>query len=274
MKNVKKLLGLTLAGTMMFGLVACGSSSSSSSTAASVAEEAAAEAESVVEEAAEEAASVAEEAAAEAESAVEEVAEEAASVADEVAAEADPDAEPTAIFHGSNVEDYAGTWTLVQVYADGATADAVENAATIELTLTEDPSELVDEAAYIHNRVYNMSGILTFGIDAINEELAAEDVDAYKGSTAWSDWPQGAVVTEGNWYEQPGAATMRFQDIDICGLFLDQIAGIDADIDTTERTLIIGQNNQGQLLLGYSEEHLERPGTEGDWTYCLIFDKN
>ena len=27
------------------------------------------------------------------------------------------------------------------------------------------------------------------------------------------------------------------------------------------------------LDLGASEEHLERPGEEGDWTYCLIFDK-
>ena len=66
---------------------------------------------------------------------------------------------------------------------------------------------------------------------------------------------------------------MRFQDVDAYGLFLDQIAGVSADIDTTERTLIIGLNNQGQLLLGYSEEHLERPDTEGEWTYCLIFDK-
>lgn len=268
MKNVKKMLGLALAGTMMFGLVACGSSSSDSSTT-SASTEAAAEAETVAE--------VAEEAATEAATeAAEEVATEApaeeAAAETEVAAEADPNAEPTAIFHNSNVEDYAGTWTLTQVYADGATADAQADAMTIELTLTEDPSELVDEAAYIHNRVYNMSGIITYNLDSINDQLAEEDLDVYKGSTAWSDWPQGAVVTEGNWYEQPGAATMRFQDIDIYGLFLDELAGVDAD--TTERTLIIGMNNQGQLLLGYSDEHLERPGTEGDWAYCLIFDKN
>ena len=81
------------------------------------------------------------------------------------------------------------------------------------------------------------------------------------------------MVTDGEFYKQPGPATMRFKDVDDYGLFLDQVAGVSADIDTTEKTLIIGMNGEGQLLLGYSEEHLERPGTEGEWVYCLIFDK-
>ncbi|MDE6922416.1 MAG: hypothetical protein K2P01_02560, partial [Oscillospiraceae bacterium] len=84
--------------------------------------------------------------------------------------------------------------------------------------------------------------------------------------------PQGKVVAEGEFYEQPGPATMRFKDIDDYGLFLDQIAGV-SDLDTTEKTLIIGMNGNGQLLLGYSEEHIERPGTQGEWVYCLVFDK-
>lgn len=254
---MKKLLSLLLAGTMMLALVACSGDTADSSASSSTTTETSTATDSTTEE----------------ETAEEEPAAEEETAEEEPAAEPDPNAEPTALFHGSNVEDMAGTWNLVQVYADGATADAAADAMSLEITLTEDPSELVDEAAYIHNRVYNMSGTMTFGLDDINATLSADGIDSYRGSTAWSDFPQGEVVEEGNWYEQPGAATMRFQDVDAYGLFLDQIAGVSADIDTTERTLIIGLNNQGQLLLGYSEEHLERPDTEGEWTYCLIFDK-
>ncbi len=194
---------------------------------------------------------------------------------EDVAAEPDPSAPVTQLYYSSDVSEMEGSWTLSQVYAGGSTYDAVENAATFAITFSLDPSELVDEAAYIHNQVYNLTGDLTFGVAAINDALTAEGLDAgYRGSTAWSDFPQGEVVTEGEFYKQPGPATMRFQDVDVCGLFLDQLAtGAPADVDTTERSLIIGINNQGQLLLGASEEHLERPGTEGDWTYCLIFDK-
>ncbi|WP_294553273.1 hypothetical protein [uncultured Pseudoflavonifractor sp.] len=181
--------------------------------------------------------------------------------------------EPTDLDYTSDVTALEGTWTLSQVYADGATTDATAGAMSFEVSLELDPSELVDEAAYIHNQVYNLTGRLTFGLDAINQTLAADDVEEYKGSTAWSDFPQGEVVTDGDFYKQPGPATMRFKDVDDYGLFLDQVAGVSADIDTTEKTLIIGLNGEGQLLLGFSEEHLERPGTEGEWVYCLIFDK-
>ena len=188
-------------------------------------------------------------------------------------ATADPNAAPTDLFYSSDVSELEGTWNLAQVYVGGETADAVDGAATLSITFSLDPSELVDDAAYIHNQVYNLTGDLTFGVAAIQEALSAEGVDGYRGSTAWSDFPQGEVVAEGEFYKQPGPATMRFKDIDICGLFLEELSGIGADVDTTERTLIIGLNNQGQLLLGYSDEHLERPGTEGEWVYCLIFDK-
>lgn len=258
---MKKLFSLLVASAMLLSLAACGGTASESASTGS--ESAAASTES-------EAASTESEAAStESEAASEETTE-----AEEPAAEPDPNAEPTALFYGSNVEDMAGTWNLTQVYANGAATEATDGALSLEVTLTEDPSELVDEAAYIHNRVYNMSGTMTFGVDAINSTLSADGIDGYRGSTAWSDFPQGEVVEEGNWYKQPGPATMRFQDVDAYGLFLDQLAsGAPADLDTTERTLIIGLNNQGQLLLGASEEHLERPGEEGEWTYCLIFDK-
>ena len=180
---------------------------------------------------------------------------------------------PTDLDFNSSVTAMEGEWKLAQVFVDGNTSDAVENALSFKISLELDPSELVDGEAYIHNQVYNLTGYLTFGLNAITSQLAADDVESYKGSTAWSDFPQGKVVKEGEFYEQPGPATMRFKDIDDYGLFLDQIAGISGEIDTTNKSMIIGMNSDGQLLLGYSEEHMERPGTSGEWVYLLIFNK-
>lgn len=250
---MKKKIAFVSLALCLSVLAGCSSNSTATSTAAPASEPAA----------------VSSEAAAPAESTA--PAEEAET--ETVAAEPDPNAAPTDLYYSSAVTDLEGNWTLSQVYADGATTDAAENAMSFEVSLELDPSELVDEAAYIHNQVYNLTGRLTFGLDEINQTLAADEVEEYKGSTAWSDFAQGEVVTDGEFYKQPGPATMRFKDVDDYGLFLDQVAGVSADIDTTEKTLIIGLNNQGQLLLGCSEEHLERPGTEGEWNYCLIFDK-
>ena len=180
---------------------------------------------------------------------------------------------PTDLDFASEVTALEGTWNLVQVFVDGETADATAGALTFKVTKELDPSELVDGPNYIHNQVYNFTGVLTFGLDSIVAQLADEDIDSYKGNTSWEDFPQGKVVAEGQFYEQPGPATMRFKDIDEFGLFLEEIAGIGGDLDTTEKTLIIGLNADGQLLLGYSNEHIERPGTSGEWEYVLIFTK-
>ena len=272
-KTVAVCLSLALGMAMLAG---CSSSSDSSDTTEEtteeVAEEEAAEEETAEEETAEEEAAeeeTAEEEAVEEEAAEEEAAEEETA---EVSSEPDPDAEITDLYYSSEVTDWEGTWTLSQVVVEGETYDAVEGSILFEVTLSLDPSELVDEAAYIHNQVYNVTGELTFGVDSITETLEADDVDCFKGSTAWSDFPQGEVVDDGQFYLQPGPATMRFKDIDDYGLYLDEVAGVTADVDTTEKTLIIGLNNSGQLLLGYSEDKLQNPGTEGEWVYCLIFD--
>ena len=173
----------------------------------------------------------------------------------------------------SDVNTWGGEWTLSSVVVNGEAYAAVENALNFEIKMEEDPSELVDGEAYIHNRVWNLTGILTFGLDSIVSELSADDVESYKGTTAWSDFPQGEVVAEGQWYKQPGPAMMRFKDIDDYGLFLDQICGYTGDVETTEKSMVIGQNAEGQILLGFSEEHIERPGTEGEFVYVLVFNK-
>ena len=180
---------------------------------------------------------------------------------------------PTDINHSSDPKALGGTWNLVKVYIGETAYDAVPGAMTYVIKMDEDPSELVDTPAYIHNHVWNLSASLTFGLEEINNQLAADDVTNYKGSTSWEDWPQGKVVEEGGWYEQPGATRMLFRDIDDYGLFLNLIAGIEDEIDTTNKKLVLAMNKDGQLLLGFSESKLERPGTTGTWEYVLVFDK-
>lgn len=180
---------------------------------------------------------------------------------------------PTDINFSSEVNALEGEWKLSQVYVDGEAYDAVADALSLSISLDVDPYELVDGDAYIHNQVYNLSGSLKFGVQSVVDELAEDDVDSYKGSGSWEDFTMGKVMADGEWYEQPGPSLMSFKDIDDYGLYLEEIAGVAADVDTTNKRLIIGMNSSGQLLLGYSDEHIERPGTSGEWVYCLIFDK-
>lgn len=180
----------------------------------------------------------------------------------------------TGLSFTNSVTALAGTWKVVKVYADGSVSNAVTDAITLTITLDLDPYELVDGVAYIHNQVYNLTGVMTFGINEINATLGVDDVDNYRGSAFWDSFVMGKVVADGGFYEQPGPAIMTFRDIDDYGLFLNLVAGINAAIDTTNKNLIIGMNGDGQLLLGYSLVHLERPSvTDGDWEYCLIFEK-
>ena len=177
------------------------------------------------------------------------------------------------IDYDSYCGEWGGEWVLTSVYAEGELYTAVENALTVKLTLEEDPSELVDGPAYIHNRVYNLTANIYFHLDSITSILEAEDIEYYKGTSSWEDFYRGKVVAEGQWYEQPGAAVIRYKDIDEYGLFLDEIAGVTADIDTTNKGMVIAMNGEGQLLIGYTENHIERPNVGGEWEYLLILDK-
>ena len=180
---------------------------------------------------------------------------------------------PTDIDFASEVTALEGSWNLSKVFVDGETADAVAGSLALKIELDVDPYELVDGEKYIHNQLYNLTGYLTFGVESVKAELEADDVDSYKGTASWEDFSMGKVMADGEWYEQPGPSIMRFKDIDDYGLYLDEICGAGGDVDTTNKALIIGMNSSGQLLLGYSEEHIERPGTSGEWEYLLIFDK-
>ncbi len=180
---------------------------------------------------------------------------------------------PTDLDFNADPVNMEGEWKLSQVYLGDTAHAAVPDSVFFKMTKELDPSELVDGPAYIHNPVWNFTGRITFGLKSITDVLTADDIDEFKGSTSWEDFPRGYVMPEGQPYFQNGPATMRFKDVDDYGLFLKEIAGIEDEIDTTEKVLIIGLNKAGQLLIGFSDEHLERYGTEGEWSYVLVFDK-
>jgi len=179
----------------------------------------------------------------------------------------------TALNYDSVVTDLEGDWTLSKVVVEGKAYNAVADAANFKVTKELDDYELVDTPNYIHNQVYNFSGKLYITEKSAKEALEEDDVEFYKGTNTWEDFPQGKISPEGEFYKQPGPTTMNFKDIDDYGLFLKEIAGVESEVDTTNKKLILGLNADGQLLLGYSEEHIERPGTEGEWEYVLVFDR-
>ncbi|WP_187374421.1 hypothetical protein, partial [Murimonas intestini] len=55
------------------------------------------------------------------------------------------------------------------------------------------------------------------------------------------------------------------------GLFFDVLTG--EEMDDMELMDVIGMNKDGQLILGYSEDHIERDG-DAEWEYAYIFTKD
>ncbi|MFR8169451.1 MAG: hypothetical protein ACLU9Q_01385 [Marvinbryantia sp.] len=159
-------------------------------------------------------------------------------------------------------EDYEGTWTLVNAYtADDGVIDVAEDACTLELELSIDANKLVDEAAYIHADAINLKGTMSFSHDDI-------DVDDYKCSGSWENWTTVDVVGEGE-CNFSGADKFKIRDDDE-GVFFDVITGV--EIDDMELFDVIGLNADGQLIVGYSEDHIEKDA-DAEWEYAYIFEK-
>ena len=159
-------------------------------------------------------------------------------------------------------EDYEGTWTLVNAYtADDGVIDVAEDACTLELELSIDANKLVDEAAYIHADAINLKGTMSFSHDDI-------DVDDYKCSGSWENWTTVDVVGEGE-CNFSGADKFKIRDDDE-GVFFDVITGV--EIDDMELFDVIGLNADGQLIVFYFEDHIEKDA-DAEWEYAYIFEK-
>lgn len=161
--------------------------------------------------------------------------------------------------------DYVGTWTLTEAYtADDGFLTVPEEACTLEikdLSESTDANKLVDEAAYIHADAIGLSGTMSFSHDDI-------DVDDYKCSAKWEDWTVVNVKGEGD-CEFAGANRFKIRDDDE-GVFFDVLTGV--EIDDMELFDVIGLNADGQLIVGYSEDHIEKDA-DAEWFYAYIFEK-
>lgn len=153
-------------------------------------------------------------------------------------------------------DDYAGTWVLASAYlAEEGLLEVAPEAITLEIDAKVEHNVLVDMAAYVHADVTNLQGILTFSHDEI-------DVDDYKCTATWDQFGSGNSI---------GAAKFRIRDDDE-GLFFSLITGADVDDEDMDLMNIIGLNAQGQLILGWSEGHMENDDA-AEFSYAYIFTK-
>lgn len=153
---------------------------------------------------------------------------------------------------------FVGKWVVTGAYANGEMLSVKENACFLNIELSIDTNKLVDEAAYIHADAINLSGSMTFdsGISG----------NSYKCSSNWEKWTTVNVKGEGD-CEFFGANQFKIRDDDE-GVFFEEIAGVAAD----ELLNVIAMNGDGQLLVGYSDNHIEN-NQSGSWEYVYIFSK-
>ena len=167
-----------------------------------------------------------------------------------------------ALNYDAALTDYVGDWVLTAAYTeeDGLLEVAPE-ALRVEVKLNLQPNLLVDMEKYIHADVYDLQATMTFDHDEI-------DVDDYRCSAAWDGFTNVNIVGEGH-CEQSGANRLKIRDDDE-GMFFDVLTGV--EVEDMELMNVIGLNAEGEMIIGYSEDHIERDD-EAEWAYCYIFTK-
>lgn len=153
--------------------------------------------------------------------------------------------------------DYAGTWVLTGAYLAGeGLLEVAPEAMTLEIEAKVEHNVLVDMAAYVHADVTNLQGVLSFDHEDI-------DVDDYKCTANWDQFGTDHSV---------GAAKFRIRDDDE-GLFFSVLTGADVDDEDMDLMDVIGLNAEGQLILGWSEDHIESDDA-AEFEYAYIFTKS
>ncbi len=171
-------------------------------------------------------------------------------------------ADSLALNYEATPADYEGVWVLTGAYeADAGMLEVAPEAITLEIRLQIDYNKLVDMAAYIHADATNLQGTLSFNHEDI-------DVEDYRCSATYEDFTKVIVEGEGKCYST-GAVKFKIRDDDE-GLFFDVITGI--EIDDMDMMNVLGINAEGQLILGYSDDHIERD-PDAVFAYAYIFTK-
>lgn len=148
------------------------------------------------------------------------------------------------------MEDFAGNWVVTSAYtsSDGEVA-VLKDSVYLDLKILTEYNVLVDTVNYRHADVSNLQGELSFNIEGV-------DLDPYRSNASWNMFGIGA-------------SRIKIRDDDE-GLFFEEVTGI--VIEDVELMGVIALNSKGQLILGYSEDHIE-DDVEADFEYAYVFDK-
>lgn len=168
------------------------------------------------------------------------------------------DASSLTINYDASPDAFEGKWVVTGAYANGEMLSVKENACFLEVAKSIDANKLVDEPAYIHADAVNLSATMTFD--------SSISSNSYKCSSNWEKWTTVNVKGEGD-CEFFGANQFKIRDDDE-GVFFEEIAGVAVD----ELLNVIAVNGDGQLLVGYSEGHIENDPNSA-WEYVYIFSK-
>lgn len=174
--------------------------------------------------------------------------------------------EAVVLDYNCDLANYGGTWNLTQAYTpDGGLVDVADAPAVVELEVMTEPGKLVDEAAYIHADALYLKGTMTCTVGGEEYE--------YDLSTQWSGFSVAIVHGEGD-YEQHGANKLKVKQDDDEPIFLEEMTGLTSEAITEDEEYpsAIGLNAAGQLVIGYSEDHIEND-EEATFAYALIFTK-
>ena len=193
--------------------------------------------------------------------------------------EADPE-ELLAFNREAPVTDWEGNWVAVaafigEEYADDNEIDVhgliavPENAVMIAVETIMDGSAtgsdagvMVDQAAYLHAHVYDMSAVVTYAAD-----IAEEEAKLYLPWDGWNYTVRGEQDGDFNM----GVGKLSKVSADDQSLYFTKVTGVESEEIDDEKMKYVGLTNSGYLVVCYCEENLVKKEVEVSFGY--IFKK-
>ena len=184
------------------------------------------------------------------------------------------------------VTDWEGEWVLAAAYIGEDFADendievngliaVPEKAVTMTVKAILDGSAtgsdagvMVDQAAYIHSHVYDIEAKLTFDAAITDDEATLKlpwDGWDWTKDEEWPGW------SEGSSYVSKGVGKLSKVGAEDKSLYFCQITGVDSDEIADENMKYMGMNENGQLIVCYSEDNMVKK--DGDVAFAFIFVK-
>lgn len=184
------------------------------------------------------------------------------------------------------VTDWEGEWVLAAAYIGEDFADendievngliaVPEKAVTMTVKAILDGSAtgsdagvMVDQAAYIHTHVHDIEATVQFDASITEDEAKLKlpwDGWDWTKDEEWPGW------SEGSSYVSKGVGKLSKVGAEDKSLYFCQITGVDSDEIADENMKYMGMNENGQLIVCYSEDNIVKK--DGDVAFAFIFVK-